>query len=126
MKVWRLCWLGVRTERYAETVELFRDVLGLTVEFEEATTTELALPNGDRVQIIAPGHPYDAFFKEHARGPVALFEIDDVHEARRELEAAGVEVIGQLERDGKWEWINFRGPDGNLYELASRSRVISR
>ena len=23
MKVWRLCWLGVRTERYVETVELF-------------------------------------------------------------------------------------------------------
>jgi catechol 2,3-dioxygenase-like lactoylglutathione lyase family enzyme len=122
MKVWRLCWLGVRTERYAETVELFRDVLGLTVEFEEPTTTELALPNGDRVQVFGPGHRYDAFFEEHARGPVALFEVDDVHAARRELEAAGVEVIGAVERDSKWEWISFRGPDGNLYELASPGR----
>lgn|SRR5712691_11005369 len=120
MKVWRLCWLGVPTERYAETVELFRDVLGLTVEFEEPTTTELALPNGDRVQIFAPGDPASSFFEAHARGPVALFEVDDVRAARRELEAAGIEVIGPVEHDDTWEWINFRGPDGNLYELASR------
>src|SRR5207247_9656051 len=88
MKVWRLCWLGVRTENYAQTVALFRDVLGLTVEFEEPTTTELALPNGDRVQIFGPGDRHDAFFKEHARGPVALFEVDDVRSAAGELEAA--------------------------------------
>lgn len=122
MKVWRLCWLGVRTERYVETVELFREILGLTVDLEEPATTELALPNGDRVQVFGPGSRYDAFFAEHARGPVALFEVDDVHAARRELEATGVEVIGPVERDARWEWINFRGPDGNLYELASPRR----
>jgi hypothetical protein len=43
-----------------------------------------------------------------------------VHEARRELEAAGVEIVGELGRDSNWEWLHFRAPDGNLYELASR------
>jgi catechol 2,3-dioxygenase-like lactoylglutathione lyase family enzyme len=37
-----------------------------------------------------------------------------------ELETAGIEVIGATGRDTEWEWIHFRAPDGNLYELASR------
>ena len=49
-----------------------------------------------------------------------LFEVDDVHAARLELEAAGVEIVGEPGRDRNWEWIHFRAPDGNLYELASR------
>jgi len=51
---------------------------------------------------------------------VALFEVDDVGAARKELEVAGIEVIGSLERDADWERLHFRGPDGNLYELGSR------
>jgi len=39
-------------------VGLLRDVMGLRVEFEEPTTTELSLPSGDRVQVFAPGDPY--------------------------------------------------------------------
>jgi hypothetical protein len=49
-----------------------------------------------------------------------LFEVDDVHVAHSELIAAGIEVIGSIERDSNWEWLHFRGPDGNLYDLASR------
>ena len=53
-------------------------------------------------------------------GPVPLFEVDDVHSARREFEAAGVDVVGSTEHDSRWEWIHVRAPDGNLYEFASR------
>lgn len=28
--------------------------------------------------------------------------------------------VGPPGRDNRWEWIHFRAPDGNLYELASR------
>jgi hypothetical protein len=52
---------------------------------------------------------------------VPLFEVDDLEAARAELVAAGIEVIGEIERDGSWQWLNFRGPDGKLYELASRT-----
>jgi catechol 2,3-dioxygenase-like lactoylglutathione lyase family enzyme len=69
---------------------------------------------------MAPGDPYYEFFAEHASGPVPLFEVDDVHAARRELETAGIEIVGPPGRDSAWEWIHFRAPDGNLYELASR------
>jgi catechol 2,3-dioxygenase-like lactoylglutathione lyase family enzyme len=120
MKVLNVRWVGIRTDRYDEMVGFLRDVLGLRVNFEEPTTTELETTEGDEIQVMAPGDPYYEFFGEHARGPVPLFEVDDVHAARRELEAAGVELIGTTERDSSWEWIHVRAPDGNLYELASR------
>jgi hypothetical protein len=122
VQVLRLCWLGIRSPEYDAMVRLLRDVMGLRVELEEASTTELSLPSGDRVQVFGPGDAYFDFFGRHASGPVALFEVDDVRSARAELVAAGVEVIGDLERDLSWEWLRFRGPDGDLYELAGRRR----
>jgi predicted enzyme related to lactoylglutathione lyase len=122
MKVLRLCWLGVPTDEYESTVRFLRDVMRMHVEFEHPTTTELSLPSGDRVQVFAPGDRYFEFFREQAGGrPVALFEVEDVNVARAELIAAGVEVVGPIERDGTWAWLHFRGPDGNLYELASQA-----
>jgi catechol 2,3-dioxygenase-like lactoylglutathione lyase family enzyme len=115
-------WVGIATERYDEMLGLFRDVLGLRLAFEQATTVELEAAGGDAVQLFAPGDPYYAFFREHALGPVPLFEVDDVRGARRELQAAGVEIVGERERDSTWEWIHVRAPDGNLYEFASRRR----
>ena len=120
MEVRRLCWLGIRTEAYEPMIALLRDVFGMRVEFEEEASTELSLPSGDRVQVFGPGDRYYDFLGKHARGPVALFEVDDARAAREELVAAGVEIVGDLERDAEWEWVSFRAPDGNLYELASR------
>ena len=48
---------------------LLRDIMGLRVEFERPTTTELSLSSGERVQVFAPGDPYFAFFSEQASGP---------------------------------------------------------
>jgi catechol 2,3-dioxygenase-like lactoylglutathione lyase family enzyme len=120
MKVLGLRWVGIRSPEYEPMVCLLRDVMGLRVEFSEDTTAELSLPNGDRVQVFAPGDPYYEFFGEHAGGPVPLFEVDDLRAARAELLAARVTLIGGIGHDTTWEWLHFRAPDGNLYELASR------
>jgi catechol 2,3-dioxygenase-like lactoylglutathione lyase family enzyme len=125
MQVLNVRWVGIPTDRYQAMVGFLRDVLGLRVEFEEPTTVELGTSEDDRVQVMAPGDRYYDFFREHAAGPVPLFEVDDVHVARAELEAAGVELIGATERDSSWEWIHVRAPDGNLYELASRRELVS-
>jgi catechol 2,3-dioxygenase-like lactoylglutathione lyase family enzyme len=119
MNVLGIRWLGVRAERYDDMVAFFRKGLGLAVEFEEEATTELSLANGDRVQVFGTGHRYHELFAEQATGPVPLFEVNDVHAAVDELELAGAELIGKIERDQHWEWANFRAPDGNLYEVAS-------
>ena len=116
MNVLALRWLGIPARDYEPMVALLRDVLGLRVALEEPGTTELSLPDGDRVQVFAPEHPYFGLFGR----PVALFEVDDVRAARDELVAAGIEIVGELEHDSGWEWLHFRAPDGNLYDLASR------
>jgi catechol 2,3-dioxygenase-like lactoylglutathione lyase family enzyme len=120
MEVRNVRWVGIRTDRYDEMVGFLRDVLGLRTNFEEPTTVEFETSEGDEIQVMAPGDPYYDFFGENATGPVPLFEVDDVGAARRELEAAGIEIVGSPGRDSRWEWIHIRAPDGNLYELASR------
>jgi catechol 2,3-dioxygenase-like lactoylglutathione lyase family enzyme len=120
MKVRRLAWLGVRTNAYSETIQFFRDILGMQVAFEKQATMELSLPNDDRVQVFGPGNHYYDFLTQHDAGPVPLFEVDDVNVAQAELIAAGLEMIGEIESDGAWTWIHVRAPDGNVYELASR------
>jgi hypothetical protein len=107
---------------YEPMVRLLRDTMGLQVELEEPTTTELSLPSGDRVQVFAPAHPYFAFLGRPANGPVALFEVDELRSARAQLAAAGIEIVGAVARDGNWEWVHFRAPDGNLYVVAERRR----
>ena len=100
-------------------VRLLRDTMGLQVELEETATTELSLQSGDRVQVFAPGHPYFEF----AKVPVALFEVEELRRARAELLAAGIEIVGDIERDSNWEWLHFHAPDGNVYALAERRRI---
>jgi catechol 2,3-dioxygenase-like lactoylglutathione lyase family enzyme len=120
MQVRNVRWIGVATENYEEMRELLAGVMGLRPNFDDPTTVEFVTREGDEIQLMAPGDPYFDFFREHAHGPVPLFEVDDVHAARAELERAGVTVVGDVGRDSRWEWIHFRAPDGNLYELASR------
>jgi hypothetical protein len=88
--------------------------------FAEKSTVELSLPNDDRVQVFGPGHCYYDYLVQYAKGPVALFEIDDVGDAETELTASGIKIVGSIEPDQEWMWLHFRGPDGNLYALASR------
>jgi catechol 2,3-dioxygenase-like lactoylglutathione lyase family enzyme len=120
MEVRNVRWVGIRTDGYEAMVAFLRDLLGLRVNFEEPTSIEFTTSEGDEVQVMAPGHPYYEFFGKEAHGPVLLFEVDDVHSARREFEVAGVDVVGSTEHDSRWEWIHVRAPDGNLYEFASR------
>jgi catechol 2,3-dioxygenase-like lactoylglutathione lyase family enzyme len=120
MQVRNIRWVGVPTRNYHAMVTFLQQVLALRLNFSEPTTTEFSASEGDEFQVMAPGDAYFDFFTEHAAGPVPLFEVDDVHAARRELEQAGIEVIGATSLDSRWEWVHFRAPDGNLYELASR------
>lgn len=120
MEVRNIRWVGVPTRNYDTMVSFLSQVLGLRVNFSEPTTTEFSTSEGDEIQVMAPGDAYYDFFTQHAAGPVPLFEVDDVHRAGRELEQAGIAVIGATSRDSRWEWVHFRAPDGNLYELASR------
>ncbi len=120
MEVRNIRWVGVPTRNYEAMIAFLKDVLGLRLNFQEPTTAEFSTTEGDEIQVMAPGDPYHDFFTAYATGPVPLFEVDDVHQARKELVDEGIQLVGGLGQDSQWEWIHFRAPDGNLYELASR------
>jgi catechol 2,3-dioxygenase-like lactoylglutathione lyase family enzyme len=122
MDVRNVRWVGTATANYRAMTRFAEKVLGLQVNFEEAASMELTTLDGDRLQIIGPGHAYYDFFGRHANGPVPLFEVTDVLSAAAELQEAGIEIVGSHGVDSNWRWVNFRAPDGHLYEIASPLR----
>ena len=117
MNVRGLIWLGTRTERFDETAEFFGSVLNLRALHREPDFAVFETLNGDKVEVFGPS---DRDHEHFATGPVAGLGVDDVGEARAEMEASGVEFIGPVRR---WEdggsSAHFRGPDGNVYEITS-------
>jgi catechol 2,3-dioxygenase-like lactoylglutathione lyase family enzyme len=120
MKVIGLVWLGVRTEKFEETARFYREVMGLEPYHQDDASSRFRLGNGADVHVYGPRDRDHGFF---GKGPVVGFLVDDVDLARVEMEAAGIEFIGEIQRSGAEAWNHFRGPDGNVYEIISGSEV---
>ena len=118
MEVKGLVWLGLRTDRFAETVRLFRDVMGLEPIRDEPNLVGLRMADGTEMELYSPGDDFHHFF---TTGPVVGFLVDDVDAARAVMEGAGVEFIGPIQRAGGASWNHFRGPDGTVFEIFSRA-----
>lgn len=115
MRIHKLAWIGTRTDNAGPTVAFFRDLLGLAAENPSDDFWVLKAPDGSKVEVFGPDHPYNRHF---TTGPVVGFLVDDVAAAAEELRAAGIEVVHGPETapDGN-AWVHFRAPDGNLYEF---------
>ena len=112
----RLVWMGVPTRHFVETVAFFRDVLGLEAEREDADFAVLRLPSGEAVEGLRARELAGA--EQLPTGPVVCFEVEDVREAREEMDAKGVECLGPVhDGDPGAAWSHFRGPDGKVYEI---------
>lgn len=115
-KATRLNWLGTRTERFEETIRFLQEVLGLSIQHKGEDFAILALEDGTHVEVFGPGEKEHTFM---TTGPVVGFKVDDVPAARKEMEAAGIEFLDpevQTYKDSSWS--HFRGPDGNVYQIA--------
>lgn len=112
MKVKGISWLGIGTDRYADTLHLFTEVLGLPIAI--AHDGQALLKAGDAVVEI---------FGNEGRGksltnpPVAAFEVDNVTASRDALLAAGVELVGDIGSWNGFEWLYFKTPDGYLLSV---------
>jgi catechol 2,3-dioxygenase-like lactoylglutathione lyase family enzyme len=128
MKVSRLCWLGTRTEAFDETTAFFRDVLGLSLGYEEPGFAMFALPAADRDYVEVFSAARSDLAASYTTGPVVGLLVDDVVGAREELAAAGVELLDETQSpetmDG-YRWFHFRGPDGNVYAIVEGSSSVT-
>ena len=113
MNVRGIVWMGVQTERFEEMQAFMATLLGSAPPVTEAGFALWDLPNGDLVELFAQGRK-PAF----GSGPVVGLLVDDLDAARRDLEAAGAEIVGGYgpNEDG-YEAVHFRAPDGNVYEV---------
>jgi hypothetical protein len=94
--------------------------------FPQCSQLLLAGPGEPLQKLIAPGDAVgvNAIFRSArpVRRWADVVRVDDLTQARRELESAGVDLIGPTERDDQWEWLDVRASDGHLYELGARRR----
>jgi catechol 2,3-dioxygenase-like lactoylglutathione lyase family enzyme len=132
VNVRRLAWLGTRTERFEETTAFFRDVLGLSLNHEAPGFAMFRLPDADNdyVEVFAHDYPEFSFF---TTGLVVGLLVDDLAEARAEIEAAGAELIDDPrwpeatrlpEGPGGYGWFHVRAPDGNVYAFVQGSALL--
>jgi predicted enzyme related to lactoylglutathione lyase len=119
LQVQGIGWAGTRTPYFNETITFFRDVLHLPLTTQSPQFAEFKLTSGERLGVFAQQSPGTAFMK----GPMIEFEVADVDRARSQLEASGVQFIGETHRDPKsgLAWAEFWGPDGHPYGLTSAS-----
>ena len=116
MKVKGVVWVGTATDSYDQTVKFFQETMGLTPFHQRDGLSILRLDSGEWVEIFGPGDPH---YEEFNSGPVVEFMVDDLDEARSELEAKGVEFLTENHGWGDYSWTHFRGPDGNIYGITT-------
>jgi catechol 2,3-dioxygenase-like lactoylglutathione lyase family enzyme len=112
-----IAWAGTRTDRWSETVEMFERHLGMRRRDDHPGIAVFTLENGDTIEVFTTDEPEHGHF---TTGPVVGFAVDDIDAARAELDAAGIEVLGPVQRGGGLAWLHFRGADGNVWELTQR------
>jgi|ERR671916_3473969 catechol 2,3-dioxygenase-like lactoylglutathione lyase family enzyme len=116
-----LVWVGSRTDRFDEMFGFYHDVLRLPLEHQDGEFAVFRLPDGSKAEVFGPSDTEHTHF---STGPVAGFLVDEVEDARRALEAEGIEFIGPVH---VWEptgeaWSHFRAPDGNVYEITHKPK----
>jgi predicted enzyme related to lactoylglutathione lyase len=112
-----IAWVGTRTDRWSDMVQVFEDVLGLSRRDDRPGIAVFVLDNGDTVEVFTTDEPDHLHF---TTGPVVGFAVEDIDAAQAELEAAGVDVLSPVQRGGGLAWLHFRGADGNVWELTAK------
>ena len=113
MKLRDIVWTGVQTERFDDMAAFITVIAGEQPAITEPGFNLWALPSGDLIELFAPGHK-----PSFGAGPVVGFLVQDLEASRRDVEAAGGEIVSSYgpNEDG-YATYHFRAPDGNVYEI---------
>jgi len=104
---------------FAAMRTLVTETLGLAPLMEFPGVAVFAMPNGSMLELYEEGTPPPYGYNE---GGIAFgFRVDDIEAASAELETAGAELLGEIQRtefDGRpYAYRHFRAPDGRVYGL---------
>jgi predicted enzyme related to lactoylglutathione lyase len=114
MRIRGISWIGVGTDDFPRTPSFFSDVLELKpAVVDDRGVAMLYAGENQILEIFGPGTEGRALTSP----PAIAFEVEDVAAARDELVAKGVEVIGEIGAWNGFEWLYFRGPEGNVFAV---------
>ena len=115
-------WIVTCTPNFDATVAFFCDVLGLSVAEQGVPVTDtqftryaqIAMPNGVVLEVVEPGETVRQLYN----APIVSITVDDLAQARRELEGRKIEFLTPIFDPRKgFGWTYFRAPDGNVYQI---------
>ena len=107
-------FVGIRTDKQAETVDLLRDCLNADITREEPGLTGIQMADGTVLEIYGPEDEFHSFFKT---GPVVGFEVDNFDTTKSAMLDKGVQFIGDPQHDNGTSWQHFHLPDGTIAEI---------
>ncbi len=109
-------WAGMVTQNFEGAVGFFSEVMEMPLTRRD-DVRELAhfwLPAGQIFEVFGSHNHWSQLMPQLT----IAFEVDDVGEARREMEKVGIEFISDVVVTPAGETFTyFRGPDGYLYEI---------
>jgi catechol 2,3-dioxygenase-like lactoylglutathione lyase family enzyme len=110
-----------------EAIRFYRDALGLKVKLKAKNYAELVPDGGDgSVALLKRQYVYNVFeyqdLPEIGENGVTTFETDDIEEARRELDAKGVRILGDTFEDQYIRLFVFQDLYGNNLHVFERKR----
>lgn len=107
--------VGIPSRDSRRSIAFYVDTLGLRQD--ERSWNEFWV--GDTCFAIWEPERFGMGF-EPSKGGIALLHVDDVEAAREELEAKGVEFVGETFDTGVCHMATFADPDGNQLVLHKR------
>src|SRR5712692_3171471 len=95
MKILGYSWAGVPTKDFGKTMDFFEEVLGLPLARREAENDfgMFRLSSDQLFEVFGPKSVEHSFMTM----PVVAFDVENIHEARAELESKGVEFVTRIE-----------------------------
>lgn len=118
MKVTGVDFIAVPTQDFERSKAFYGDVLGLERSKQWGDMPAMEFETGSLTIAIMQSDAFGQTFQRHSL-PIAL-HVANVEEARRELEAKGVEFGGDTMDSGVCHMAHFKDPDGNTLMFHNR------
>jgi predicted enzyme related to lactoylglutathione lyase len=118
MKVTGVDFITVPTQDFEKAEQFYGDVLGLERSKQWGDMPAREFETGSLTIALMQSDAFGVEFERHSH-PIAL-HVDDVAEARAELEGKGIEFVADTMDSGVCHMAHFRDPDGNALMLHHR------